>query len=477
MLKKNESIPLEIVALNHEGAGVGRHEGMAVFVPMTAVGDRIDARVVKVMKSYAFAIVERLGEPSAAREENRCPVYDRCGGCALRHLAYGEELKIKGGWVTDNLRRIGGIVVEPEAILPSPAVDHYRNKAQYPVRMVDGRVRAGFFARRSHRLVPAEDCLLQPAFFGEIVRCVTAFMEEAGIPPYDEENHTGLVRHIFIRHGEATGQTMVWLSLNGEDLPRQVELAERLRAVCPGLASFGIDVNKKRTNVIFGGRLKTLWGGDTIADVLCGVTLRLSPLAFYQVNRGAAEALFRAALAYADPAPGDLLLDLYCGAGAVGLSMARRVREIVGVEVIPQAVENAKQNAQENGIKNARFLCADAGGAVERFREEGLRPDIIVLDPPRKGADSGVIGCIGALAPGKVVYISCNSATLARDCKLLAELGYRVAKVRAADLFPRTANVEAVALLLRVGERETDGKREADGESICGGVSGGKTSE
>lgn len=446
-LRKNDSIRLEITAVGHEGNGVGRYEGMAVFVPMTAPGDVIRARVVKVRRQYAFGIVEEVLIPSRDRISNDCPVYRQCGGCALRHLSYGAELRVKEGWAADNLRRIGGVELAPEPILPSPRNSRYRNKAQYPIRMVDGRVRAGFFARRSHRPVPVEDCLLQPEGFQDIVKTVTGFLEEKGIPPYDEERHAGLVRHLFIRQAEATGQVMVWLVLNGEVLPFHEELIGRLREACPGLASFGVDRNRNRTNVIFGGTLQTLYGGDTITDVLQGVPLTLSPLAFYQVNRGGAERLFATALEYADPAPGDRLLDLYCGAGVVGLSMAHAVGELIGVEVVPQAVENARQNAQGTGVGNARFLCADAGEAAERLLAEGWRPDIVVLDPPRKGADAGVIGCIGALAPRKVVYISCDSATLARDVKRLSEHGYRVRRYRPVDLFPRTANVECCCLL------------------------------
>lgn len=450
LLQKNDLIPLTVESVGHEGNGVGRYEGMAVFVPGTAAGDAIRARVVKAAKTHAFAIVDELLEPSPDRVENDCPAYPKCGGCALRHLSYEAELRAKAGWVADNLRRIGGVDIALEPILPSPESGRYRNKAQYPVRLVDGRVRAGFFAPRSHRLIPAEDCLLQPESFRSIVAAVLALMEESGVPPYDEEAHTGVVRHIFIRRAETTGQVMVWLVVNADSLPRSEEWAARLRAACPELCSFGIDVNKRRTNVIFGGAPRTLWGADTITDTLRGVKLELSPLSFFQVNRAAAEELFGVALEYAAPAPGDLLLDLYCGAGAVGLSMAHAVREVIGVEAVPQAVEDARRNAALNGIGNARFLHADAGEAARRLLEEGLRPDIVVLDPPRKGAEEAVLDCIAALAPRRVVYISCDSATLARDVGRLAAHGYAVKRARPADLFPRTANVECCCLLERV---------------------------
>jgi 23S rRNA (uracil1939-C5)-methyltransferase len=422
---------------------------MAVFVPMTAVGDKIQARIVKAQERYAFGIVETLEAPSPHRAEDDCPVYRRCGGCSLRHMDYAEECRIKEGWVVENLKRIGGVELAPEVFLPSPRCERYRNKAQYPVRLVDGKIRAGFFASRSHTLIPAEDCKLQPEFFRAAVECITGFMEEKNIAPYDEVGHTGLVRHIFIRHGEKTGETMVWLSINGESLPFHGELAARLKEVCPGLVSFGVDVNKQRTNVILGGRLKTLWGGDTITDILCGVRLELSTLSFYQVNRDAAELLFGKALEFADPQPTDVLLDLYCGVGAVGLAMASRVKEVVGVEIVPAAVENAAKNAEANGITNARFLCADASEAASRLEEKGITPDILVLDPPRKGADRAVIDCIGAMSPKKVVYLSCDSATLARDVARLAEYGYKPARLAVTDMFPRTANVESCCLLVK----------------------------
>lgn len=455
MLSKNQCVELDITGLTHEGDGVGRSsDGMAVFVPLTAPGDRAIIKIVKVQKNHAWGILQELVVPAEHRVRNDCPVFAQCGGCSLRHIAYEEELRIKAGWVRENLRRIGGVEIEPEETIAAPEPARYRNKAQYPVRLVGGRVRAGFFAKRSHRMLPVGDCLLQPAFFGEVCAAVTAFMERHGIAPYDEEAHTGLVRHIFVRYAGGTGETMVCLMLNGEELPHAKELVDALREVCPGLASFCVNSNTRRTNVILGERTKVLFGGATIADVLCGVRLQLSPHSFYQVNRAAAELLYAAARRYADPRPGDLLLDLYCGAGAIGLSMAGAAREVVGVEAVPQAVENARRNAAQNGIRNARFLCADAAEAAQTLLAEGLRPDIVLLDPPRKGVDRAVIRCIGELLPRKVVYISCNSATLSRDCKLFAELGYAVKRARAVDLFPRTAHVEAVALLSRVRDSE-----------------------
>ncbi|MFV0400077.1 MAG: 23S rRNA (uracil(1939)-C(5))-methyltransferase RlmD [Oscillospiraceae bacterium] len=446
-IKKNQSVWLEITGLTQEGMGVGRMDGIVVFVPMTAPGDRVRAKIVKVAKNHAYGIVEKLERPSADREKNRCPAFGRCGGCSLRHISYEAECREKEGFVRENLRRIGGIEPPLEPILPSPRQERYRNKAQFPVREENGRIRTGFFAPRSHRLIPVEDCLLQPEEFAGITRIFCDFMEEHGITAYEEETHTGLVRTLYLRKAEATSQLMVTVIVNGDTLPHWAELNERLREEFPGFATLVLDSNTSRTNVLTGGREKTLWGEGKITDVLAGVELSLSPASFYQVNREAAEKLYAQALEYAAPQGGEVLLDLYCGAGSIGLSMAHRVGEVIGVEVVEKAVQDARSNAERNGIANARFLRADAGEAARQLTAEGLTPDIVVLDPPRKGADLATIEAISAMSPGKIVYISCNSATLARDCKLLGERGYKAIKGRAVDLFPRTAHVEAVVLL------------------------------
>lgn len=447
---KNQIIPLTITALSHEGSGIGRHEGLAVFVPMTAVGDKIEAKIVKVLKTSAYGIIQKILEPSPYRVENDCPVYRRCGGCGLRHINYAHEMQIKENWVRENLKRIGGVDIPFDASLPSPESSRYRNKAQYPVRRVNGKIRAGFFARRSHDLVPVEDCLLQPEFFSDAVRAVIGFMEDCGVEPYNEADGTGIVRHIFIRCAEASNEAMLCLVINAVSLPHTQTLIERINRLCPEITSIVINENRADTNVIFGGKTSVLWGGEFIADELCGVRVNLSAQSFYQVNRRAAERLYRAALEYASPRPDDVLLDLYCGAGAIGLSMAYAVKEVVGVEIVPQAIENAKQNAEQNGIENARFFCADASKTADILRHENIRPDIIVLDPPRKGVDEDALKLAAELSPRKIVYISCNSATLARDVKLLFGMGYKAVRARAADLFPRTCHVEAVVLMSRV---------------------------
>jgi 23S rRNA (uracil1939-C5)-methyltransferase len=447
-LKKNDILPLTNTAITQDGNGLGRTEaGMVVFVPMTAAGDIIRARIVKILSSHAFGVVEEMLTPSPRREENTCPAYKRCGGCGLRHLSYAEELAVKAGWVEENLRRIGHLSIPLEPPIPAPQSERYRNKAQYPIRRVGGKICAGFYARRSHELVPVEDCPLQPACFAAIAKSFCDFLEERGLEPYDETTGKGLVRTLYLRLAETTGQVMVCIIANGGGIPGEMELVERLRQANPDIATVVLNINRRRDNVILGDGERILYGDGRIEDKLGGVTVRLSARSFYQVNRAAAELLYQKALEFAAPHPEDTLLDLYCGAGTIGLAMAGRVRQVVGVEVVEAAVEDARHNAAANGISNASFFCADATAAVELLRERRISPRIAVLDPPRKGVDPAVLAAIPAMGVERVVYVSCNSATLARDCARLAALGYEAQRAVAVDLFPRTAHVEAVVSL------------------------------
>ena len=456
MLQKNQIVRLAITDLTHEGNGVGHADGLAVFVPRTAPGDEIEVKIVQVRGSYAYGILQQLIVPSPQRAENDCPVFSRCGGCALRHLSYEAELAAKEEWVKSNLRRIGKIELDWEPILPSPQISRYRNKAQYPIRRVNGKVQAGFFAPRSHRLVPVKDCLLQPEHFSAICREVCTFAEEKNIPPYDEENNSGLLRHLILRWGETSGQTLVCLVVNGDSLPHVEELVQRLEPLCPGEMTLCLSENTRRDNVILGKSVRAVTGPGRITDKLGGVELGLSPYSFYQVNRGAAELLYGVTREYAglkESSP-QLLLDLYCGVGAIGLSMASGARRVIGVESLASAVEDAKENAARNGIGNIEFLCADAAMAAAHLQQEGLSPQVVVVDPPRKGVEEAALRSIAAMGPQRIVYVSCNSATLARDCQILTECGYRAVRGRAVDLFPRTAHVECVILMQRSGLKD-----------------------
>ena len=453
MLQKNDVIQLEIQSVTNEGSGVGRHEGMAVFVPMTAAGELVQVKIVKVLKNYCYGIVEQVLCPSEQRLVPDCPVFRRCGGCSLRHLSYQEELRCKGEWVRDVLQRIGGLSLTVPPVLPSPLEQGYRNKAQYPFGLSpDGKAYCGFYASRSHTIIPAEGCLLQPPFFEKICRAVCAYIDQTGGDIYEENTGKGLFRHLYLRWAEATGEVMVCLVINGERIPRPQLLVERVLAACPQTASIQLNINKRNTNVILGQKSTVLWGKEAITDILAGVRVRISPLSFYQVNHQGAERLYRTAAEMAQLQPEDRLLDLYCGAGTIGLSMAGQVRELTGVEIVESAVRDARQNAAENGIHNARFYCEDAGMAASRLVREGLRPDVIVLDPPRKGCDETTIDAVCAMAPKRLVMISCNPATMARDLKLLVQRGYQVERVQPVDMFPRTNHVECCAALTNSGK-------------------------
>ena len=452
MLKKNAIIPLEITQISNEGNGVGRADGMAVFVPFSAVGDKLKVRVVKVLSHYAFGIIEEIIAPAACRQNDDCPIYRRCGSCSLRHVSYAQELCIKNNWVEENMRRIGKLAVTLPPAIPSPQPDRYRNKAIYPVRLQDGKPVAGFFAKRSHRVEPTEDCLLHPAFFGVIAAAFCGWLAECGVSIYDEVTHSGLVRALYIRHAEATGEVMVTVIANGGALPQAPALIKALRSACPDITSVVLNVNRDKTNVLLGPVCQTLWGSDTITDRLCGLSFSLSPLSFYQVNRRGAEQLYDIARDFAALSGSEVLLDLYCGAGTIGLSMAHEARALIGVEIIPAAVENARQNAAQNSIEHARFICADAAEAAAQLEAEGIAPDVIILDPPRKGCAPELIKTAVRMAPRRIVMVSCDSATAARDVALFNALGYTPQKIQAVDMFPRTAHVECVVLITRVKE-------------------------
>lgn len=448
MLKKNQIEEAEITAMSSDGNGIAKIDGMVVFVPYTAVGDKLKIRIVKVQKNYSFGIIEEILQPSPDRVDDHCPVYKKCGGCAFRHISYEAELRHKAEFVQSNLRRLGGLDPVMLPITPSPLVQGYRNKAQYPIREYDGKIEAGFFAKRSHRVISCASCDLQPAFFEQILEYTKQFLEEYHISAYDEQTGKGKVRHLYIRYGEVSGEVMVCLVVNSERLPHAAEYVEGLLKVCPQVVSVVLNINREQNNVILGQKCITLYGKDTIEDTLCDVRFELSPLSFYQVNRQAAEKLYRLAAEMAQFEGNELLIDLYCGAGTIGLSMASKVRELIGVEIVPDAVENAKENAKRCGVENARFICADAKEAAAQLAAENLHPDVIVVDPPRKGCDLEVLQAIAAMAPKRLVMISCNSASLARDCKELEALGYHLEKAAPVDLFPRTTHVETVCQLV-----------------------------
>ena len=458
-LQKNQLLTLRIERLSNDGSGVAHSsEGEAVFVPGTAPGDEAQVRIVKDYGRYAFGILDKLLTPSPDRIPVDCAVAGPCGGCSLRHLDYAAELRAKQESVADAFRRIGGLDVPVLDALPSPEVDRYRNKVQFPVgRDKDGAPCIGFYAGRTHRIVPCPDCKLQPGVLNDIGNTLCAFFAAHGIQPYDEECGKGLVRHIFLRRGAHSGQIMVCLVCTRPKLPHSDELVALLREKFRDIATILINVNAKKTNVILGEESVTLYGPGCIEDTLCGVPVRLGPLSFYQVNTLAAERLYGVAAEYAQLEPDDVLLDLYCGMGTIGLSMAGHCRELIGVEIIPEAIDSAKANAARMGdavAAKSRFFCADAGEAAARLAAEGLRPDVIMLDPPRKGCDETTLSAVVQMSPRRVVYVSCNPSTAARDAAWLGQHGYRAEKVQPVDLFPRTKHVETVVLLSKLNTKQ-----------------------
>ena len=460
-LQKNQILTLRIERLSSDGSGVAHSaDGEAVFVPGTAPGDEARVRIVKDCGRYAFGILDELLTPSPDRIPVDCPVAGPCGGCSLRHLDYAAELRAKQESVLDAFRRIGGLEVPVLDILPSPEVDRYRNKVQFPVGVdKNGAPCIGFYAGRTHRIVPCPDCKLQPGVLNEIGNALCAFFAQQNIRPYDEQSGKGLVRHLFLRRGAHSGQIMVCLVCTRAKLPHAEQLCTALREQFPAISTILLNVNAKNTNVILGGENHILYGPGYIEDTLCGVPVRLGPLSFYQVNTLAAERLYGVAAQYAQLTPDDTLLDLYCGMGTIGLSMADQCRELIGVEIVPEAIESAKANAARMGkavAAKSRFFCADAGQAATQLAAEGLHPDIVMLDPPRKGCDEATLSAVVRMAPRRVVYVSCNPATAARDAAWLEKNGYHAEKVQPVDLFPRTKHCECVIAL---SKGEIDSKK------------------
>ena len=460
-LQKNQILTLRIERLSSDGSGVAHSaDGEAVFVPGTAPGDEARVRIVKDCGRYAFGILDELLTPSPDRIPVDCPVAGPCGGCSLRHLDYAAELRAKQESVLDAFRRIGGLEVPVLDILPSPDIDRYRNKVQFPVGIDKNGVPCiGFYAGHTHRIVPCPDCKLQPSVLNEIGNALCAFFAQQGIRPYDEQSGKGLVRHIFLRRGAHSGQIMVCLVCTRAKLPHAEQLCTALRGQFPAISTILLNVNAKNTNVILGSENHILYGPGYIEDTLCGVPVRLGPLSFYQVNTLAAERLYGVAAQYAQLTPDDTLLDLYCGMGTIGLSMAEQCRELIGVEIVPEAIESAKANAARMGeavAAKSRFFCADAGQAATQLAAEGLHPDIVMLDPPRKGCDEATLSAVVRMAPRRVVYVSCNPATAARDAAWLEKNGYHTEKVQPVDLFPRTKHCETVVLL---SKGEVDSKK------------------
>lgn len=447
-MSKNDKIELNIDALTSEGSGVGRYEGLAVFVRGTVPGDKIITHIIKRSKNYAIGIVDKIITPSKSRIESDCSYSQKCGGCSFRHMTYQEELKYKKSRVQDAVERIGKLDIQVEEIIGAKDLCRYRNKAQYPVEICDGKLFAGFYAYKSHRIIPCHDCKLQPIEFEKGLNAFSKWAQTENITSYDEEKHKGLLRHIYFRKGFETGEIMACAVINGDKLPNSELLIALLKESVKGLKSVILNINKEKTNVILGNKNITLWGEPFIKDRLLGKTFIISPNSFYQVNHSQCEKLYSKVREFADFDGSEILVDLYCGVGTIGLTLADSIKKLYGIEIVPDAVENAKINAKLNGADNAEFICADAPKGAELLKKQGVKPNIVILDPPRKGCDKTLIDTVVKMSPEKIVYVSCDSATLARDLAVFKEKGFVTKKVTAVDMFPRTPHVEAVALLI-----------------------------
>ncbi len=447
-MQKNDEIILEITDVTAEGSGVGRYDGMAVFVPLTAVGDMAKVLILKVKKNYAYGKLIELLTASPDRIENNCPVFARCGGCVSRHISYEKECELKENHVKNCINRIGKIDLQPQKIIPALNIEGYRNKAQYPVSQ-NGKF--GFFATHSHRVIECNNCSLQPREFSVICEKVQKWISDYNVSVYNEETHSGALRHLYLRKGEKTDEIMVVFVINSEKLDHSEKIvAELLKAFPEKIKSIQLNINREDTNVILGDRCVVLYGEDHITDVICGVTVRISPLSFYQVNRDMAEILYKKAADYGS-VEGKRIIDLYCGTGTIGLSMASLAQKVIGVEIVKEAVEDAKINAKINGFKNTEFICGDAATAAKELAHRGEKADVVLLDPPRKGCDKALLETVAKdFSPERIVYISCDPATLARDAAELQDLGYFLKEYTPIDLFPRTAHVETVALFKKI---------------------------
>ena len=448
MLIKNQTYEAIVTDYTAEGQGVAHVEGCAVFIPNAIAGETYIIRIEKAAKTWAAGKIVEVLEKSPHRVNRECPVAKLCGGCDFWHMDYEEEARLKADRVRNCLNRIGGENLEDLSILSAPTCYSYRNKAQYPVAAKKNKAYAGFFRAGTHQVVENNRCLILPREADDVKNAVIDYVNQFRVTVYDEEAHKGLLRHIYVRRGTVSKQVLVCLVVNGRKIPREEELTARLKKI-PGFTTLVLSVNTKQGNAVLGDEFITLYGPGYIEDTLCGLVFRLSPRSFYQVNHDQAERLYNAAISQAEITKNDTVLDLYCGVGTITLAMAGAAGKVIGVEVIPQAVEDAKDNAKRNGIENAEFFCGDAGQAALELEAKGIQADVVVVDPPRKGLNADTIEALHRFSPRRIVYVSCDPATLARDVALLKERGYTLKNAQAADLFPRCSHVESIVCLVK----------------------------
>lgn len=454
-IKKNDILTVEITDTGIEGEGIGKTGGFILFVKDAVIGDTVQVKVMKAKKNYAYAKLEKVLVPSPFRVQPPCPFHRQCGGCQLQPLSYEKQLEFKQNKIRNNLIRIGGFSPEHIDACMEPIIGmenpwHYRNKAQFPFGYdKEGNVVTGFYAGRTHNIIANTDCTLGVEENKTVLETILAYMKKYGVSAYDETSGKGLIRHVLIRKGFASGQLMACVVINGNKLPEEKTLAEELWKI-PGMTSVSINVNTERTNVILGKKVRVLKGEDKIEDSIGDVVFRISPLSFYQVNPVQTKKLYGQALEYAGLTGEETVWDLYCGIGTISLFLAKKAKKVYGVEIVPEAIADAKENAARNGITNAEFFVGKAEEVLpQKYEEDGVYADVIVVDPPRKGCDEKCLETMVRMRPERIVYVSCDSATLARDLKYLGERGYEVRKWRGCDMFPGTTHVETVTLLVR----------------------------
>lgn len=454
MIKKNEHYEIEITDVSSDGNGVGTIDGFTVFVPMTVTHDVAEIVIVKVLSHYGVGRMLNLIKKSPMRCEPECAVFKRCGGCHLQHIKYRSQIEIKRGFIEDAMRRIGGFDgFCCDEMLDMNNPERYRNKCIFPIGTdKNGDIVSGFYAKRTHDIIPVDDCPAGSAINGSIVGAVKDYMAECDVSAYDEDKHSGLIRRVFIREAKSTGEIMVVVSVNGKNLPRRENLIKKLRDISKNIVSVYVNINEKSNNSVLGKENKLIYGKARIEDTLCGIKFKISPHSFYQVNPYMTEKLYNKVLEYSEITPEDNVIDVYCGIGTISLAAAKSAKHVTGVEIVEQAIIDARENAEENGINNTSFYDDSAENAVPMLIKNGEAPDVVILDPPRKGSDEATLSAIASANPKRIVYVSCNVATLARDAKFLAGLGYVPQKCAGADMFPNTNHVECCLQLCRTNQ-------------------------
>jgi len=452
-INAGQKIEIYIDGMAHEGQGVGKVNGMTVFVEGALKGEQVQARIDKTAKNYAIAHVENILTISPERIRPSCPYAGRCGGCTLQHLSYKGQLEYKTQKVKDSLERIGHIKTEVHDTIGMPQPWRYRNKAQYPVDEENGQAVMGFYEKRTHNIVPSASCMIQYEESNNAARVVKEWTERCHVPVYNEEKHSGLLRHVVTKVGIKTGEIMVILVVNGDMIPHEKELVDLLRRRIPGFKSLILNTNDRKTNVIMGGKNTVLFGTPYIHDYIGGIKFSLSPLSFFQVNPVQMEILYNKAMEYAHLSGEETVVDTYCGIGTITLFLARKACKVYGIEIVGPAVQDARNNAEINGIKNVEFIEGAAEDVMPEMVKKGIRADVIVMDPPRRGCDEKLLQAAVDMAPRTIVYVSCNPATLARDLRFLEDRGYKAREVQPVDMFPQTSHVECIVLITRAESR------------------------